>query len=155
MLVVWWLLMLITIHRLQGSITCQKRRSTHFMGLCLPNIQKEGIKNVVNVSPVGLYSLYSSFQSLCLSLSPHSLKAAGGSVAPGQTYASFHCTNPNSAWRNNCSSGHGFAGLCPSLAPVSPAHAISIKRLLRAVSFLSNLRPRKWCEHLTKRLHAP
>lgn len=52
--------------------------------------------------------------SLSLPLSP-SLPAStavsqGGSVAPGQTYASFHCTNPNAAWRNNCSSGRGFAG---------------------------------------------
>lgn len=50
---------------------------------------------------------------LCaLSVSPCILcsQPRGESVAPGQTYASFHCTNPNAAWRNNCSSGRGFAG---------------------------------------------
>ena len=41
-------------------------------------------------------------------------------VAPGQTYASFHCTNPNAAWRNNCSSGRGFAGALSLTGSLQP-----------------------------------
>lgn len=43
-------------------------------------------------------------------LAAHSLQPARGRVAAGQTYASFHSTNPPLAWRNNCSSGHGLLG---------------------------------------------
>lgn len=66
-----------------------------------------------------------SFLSLfCLSFSrSHPASSAvsqGGSVAPGQTYASFHCTNPNAAWRNNCSSGRGFAGALSLTGSLQP-----------------------------------
>lgn len=49
----------------------------------------------------------------------------GGSVARGKTYASFHCTNPNAAWRNNCSSGRGFAGALSLTGSRQPRHTPS------------------------------
>lgn len=75
---------------------------------------------------------------LSLSLSPlsfpgaHSLKPARGRVAPGQTYASFHSTNPPLAWRNNCSSGHGFWALL-SLAGSHPLGTRHFNQILSLI----------------------
>lgn len=58
------------------------------------------------------------------SLSLITLPQPGGSLASGQTYASFQQTNTNSPWRNNCSSEHFFSQLCHSLTQIAEAHAI-------------------------------
>lgn len=47
-------------------------------------------------------ALPSSVTPLASFVLPHSLSPAGGIVAPGQTYASPHCSNPSPAPRNNC-----------------------------------------------------
>lgn len=86
MLVVWWLLMLITIHRQHGSstivsFTCQKRRSTNFMGLCLPNIQKEEIE-IVLMFPLSVNVVYILVFSLSASLSSCILWKQPGGQSP-------------------------------------------------------------------------
>lgn len=61
----------------------------------------------------------------------------GGSVARGKTYASFHCTNPNAAWRNNCSSGRGFAGALSLTGSRQPRHTPSQSSPLSVSSLVS------------------
>ena len=98
-------------------VVYQALRSANFMGLCIPKYMKKGRIKIVLMFPHSVnavYILVLVILSLCaclsVSLPASSAVSQGGSVAPGQTYASFHCTNPNAAWRNNCSSGRGFAG---------------------------------------------
>lgn len=82
-----------------------------------------------------------------------SLSSAGGSVAPGQTYASFQRANPPSAWRHNCSSVHGFAALCPLLAPINPGTRHFNQIFSENCLLLSSPSPCKRRERLTK--HPP
>lgn len=78
---------------------------------------------------------------LSLFLPASSAVSQGGSVAPGQTYASFHCTNPNAAWRNNCSSGRGFAGALSLTGSRQPDTRHFNQLSLSLSLYISNLRP--------------
>lgn len=99
--------------------------------------------------PCLAFSWYSRFSLFSwLSFSP----ASQGRVAPGQTYAAFlHSTNPPSAWRNNCSSGHGFG----ALLSLTGFHPLGIRhfnqRLSLPLSAFINPQPQQMREGPRKR----
>lgn len=108
-----------------------------------------------------LYSSFSHPPSFSFSFSARlraplpasSAVSQGGSVAPGQTYASFHCTNPNAAWRNNCSSGRGFAEALSLAGSRQPGtrhfNQVSLSLSLYQTQTFYQTRPSRFYKHIS------